>query len=83
MDQVKLEALSEAVMNAYRELRIAGDEWRRANERLSSLPAVPSEAEFNKDMGEALNPEDPRRPAEIKSYIKDWANRTVARRAAT
>ena len=82
MDQAQLEALAEAVMNAHRDLRSAADKWRCANDRLSSLPPVPSEAEFNRDMGHALNPEDPRRPAEIKSYIKDWANRTAARRAA-
>jgi hypothetical protein len=82
MDQAKLEALAEAVIVAHRALKSAAERWTYANGRLSSLPEVSSEAQFDKDMGEALNPVDPRRPAEIKGYIKDWANRTAARRTA-
>jgi hypothetical protein len=78
MDEVKLEALVEAALEAQRELSSAAEGWEHAKVRLAESPAAVPEEELTEDIRAALRPEQPKTSGEIKSQIVVWAGMGAA-----
>jgi hypothetical protein len=78
MDQVKLEALLEAALEAQRELSSAAEGWEHAKLRLAESPSATSEEELTEEIRSALRPEQAKTSGEIKTHIVAWAGMGAA-----